>query len=316
LDVTKVVDATRVVGDTEIEALDGYVSQIAGCTLFPPDHIWNVRVDELPVHPNSEAYVAAIGAEETMHPDFGSGLWEGETIGIPYNVVSGGVPAAEISFYYGDESDFGAYPIPEEPLIEGGPQSDGDRHILVVDAENCTLYEIYDAWPQGGGWEAGSGAIFDLRGYGLRPDGWTSADAAGLAILPGLVRYEEVAAGEIRHALRFTAPDTQRAYVWPARHFASDITDPDFPPLGQRFRLRSDFDISGFSPQVQVILIALQRYGMMLADNGSAWFLSGAPDERWDNDVLRELRDVPGRAFEAVDVSGLLVDADSGETNR
>jgi hypothetical protein len=176
------------------------------------------------------------------------------------------------------------------------------------------LYELFYAWPQPDGtWQAGSGAVFDLNAHALRPDGWTSADAAGLPILPGLVRYEEVAAGEIRHALRFTAPQTRRAYVWPARHDASPLTGVEYPPMGQRFRLRADFDISGFAPQVQVILRALQEYGMILADNGSAWYISGAPDERWDNDALHELHQVKGSDFEAVDVSLLMIDPDSGQ---
>lgn len=287
--------------------------QVAGCQVFPADHIWNTPVNDLPLDPNSAAYVTTIGASATMHADFGSGLWDGGPIGIPWVSVPGDQPGVPVSFYYDGESDPGLYPIPPDAPIEGGPNSDGDRHVLVVDRDNCVLYEVYDAWPQDdGSWEAGSGAIFDLRGYALRPDGWTSADAAGLAILPGLVRYEEVAAGEIRHALRFTVPQTRQAYVWPARHYASDLTGTQYPPMGQRFRLKASYDISSFSPDVQVILQALKTYGMLLADNGSAWYISGAPDERWDNDVLHELHQVPGSAFEAVDVSGLMVDEDSG----
>lgn len=286
----------------------------AGCPVFPADHIWNARVDHLPLDANSAAYVATIGANATVHADFGSGLWDGGPIGIPWVSVPATQPGVAVSFYYADESDGGLYPIPPDALIEGGPSSDGDRHVLVVERDTCVLYELYDAWPQpDGSWEAGSGAIFDLKGYALRPEGWTSADAAGLAILPGLVRYEEVAAGEIRHALRFTAPQTRQAYVWPARHYASDLTGTQYPPMGQRFRLKASYDISGFSPEVQVILQALKTYGMMLADNGSAWYISGAPDERWDNDALHELHQVPGAAFEAVDVSGLMMDEDSGK---
>ncbi|MCD6291496.1 MAG: cellulase family glycosylhydrolase, partial [Anaerolineae bacterium] len=211
-------------------------------------------------------------------------------------------------------SDPGPYPIPPDAPIEGGRGSDGDRHVLIVDRDHCMLYELYDAWPQpDGSWHAGSGAIFDLNSNALRPAGWTSADAAGLPILPGLVRYDEVAAGEIRHAIRFTAPRTRKAYVWPARHYASDLTAGRYPPMGQRFRLRADFDISGFSPQAQVILQALKRYGMILADNGRAWFISGAPDDRWDNDVLHELHQVHGTDFEAVDASSLIVHPDSAQ---
>lgn len=285
-----------------------------GCPVFPADYIWNARVDGLPADPNSDAYIATIGRDDPVHPDFGSGLWDGGPIGIPYVTVAGAQPRVSVIFDYADESDPGPYPIPTDAPIEGGPASDGDRHVLALDRDNCILYELYYAFPQAdGSWSAGSGAIYDLRGYALRPAGWTSADAAGLPILPGLVRYDEVAAGEITHALRFTAPQTRRAYIWPARHYASSLTGDQYPPMGQRFRLRSDFDMTGFSPDVQVILRGLQRYGMILADNGSPWFLSGVPDERWDNDVLRELRQLTGADFEAVDVSSLMVDVDSGQ---
>jgi hypothetical protein len=215
---------------------------------------------------------------------------------------------------YGNESDPGPYPVPEDAPIEGGPDGDGDRHVLVLDTEDCMLYELYRAFPQAGGaWSADSAAKYDLTSNELRPDGWTSADAAGLPIYPGLVRYEEVASGTIDHAIRFTASQTQQAYVWPARHFASSITDPSVPPMGQRFRLKASFDLSGYSPEIQVILTAFKQYGIILADNGSSWYISGAPDERWDNDVLNELKTIPGSAFEAVDVSGLIVDPDSGQ---
>lgn len=287
---------------------------IAGCDVFPADNVWNTPVDDLPLDPNSRAYVETIGADAPLHPDFGAGDWppgSGAPIGIPYVDVSGDQPLVPISFLYEEESDPGPYPIPPDAPIEGG----SDRHVLVVDRDRCLLYELFDAEPQNGGssWTAGSGAIFDLRSHALRPAGWTSADAAGLPILPGLVRYEEVASGAIHHALRFTAPQTRQEYVWPARHFASDLRSEQYPPMGQRFRLRADFDVSPFSPEVQVILRALKSYGLMLADNGSAWYLSGAPDERWDNDVLRELRDLRGTDFEAVDVSGLILNPESGQ---
>ncbi len=287
------------------------------CPLFPANNVWNAPIDNLPAHPLSDDYIDAIGREVTFHPDFGSGIWppeDGGPIGIPYVVVPAGQPGVPIDFYYPDDSDPGPYPIPPNPPIEGGPDSDGDRHILIVQAETCLLYEIYDAHPRSdGGWDAGSGAIFDLRTNALRPAGWTSADAAGLPILPGLVRYDEAAAGEIAHALRFTAPETQRAYVWPARHFASDLTEARFPPMGQRFRLRADYDLSGFDPIVQTILRAMQRYGIILADNGSPWYVSGAPDERWDNDILHQLDQLKGDDFEAVDISTLRLDPDSGQ---
>ncbi len=291
--------------------------QVSGCDLFPADNIWNRPVDGLPVHDNSAAYVNTIGAAAHVHADFGAGLWEGGPIGIPYVDVPGTQPPVDVAFDYAGESDPGPYPIPPDAPIEGGPASDGDRHVLVVERDGCILYELFYAWPQpDGSWEAGSGAVFDLGSHALRPAGWTSADAAGLPILPGLVRYEEVAAGEIRHALRFTAPQTQDGYVWPARHEASNLQGDQYPPMGQRFRLRTDFDLSTFSPEVQVILQALKTYGMMLADNGSAWYISGAPDERWDNDALHELHQVHGADFEAVDVSALMVGPDSGQASQ
>jgi hypothetical protein len=293
---------------------------LAGCPVFPADHVWNVRVDALPVDPASDAYVASIGVDAVVHPDFGAGLWEGRAIGIPFDVVGPDQPAVAVEFVYAGESDPGPYPIPPDAFVEGAPAAGlpgpagGDRHVLVLQTGSCTLVELFDAERQDdGSWTAGSGALFDLRGYALRPAGWTSADAAGLPILPGLVRYDEVAAGEIRHALRFTAPRTRRAFVWPARHFASSLTDPALPPMGQRFRLRADVDLSGFSPEALVVARALQAYGMILADNGSAWFLSGAPDERWDDVALRDLRRLRGSDFEAVDASGLVVDPDSGQ---
>lgn len=292
--------------------------QIAGCAIFPADNIWNTAVEHLPVHPNSAAYIQTIGADLPLHPDFGAGVWppgSNAPIGIPFITVPGSQPFVDITFiWYGEESDPGPYPIPPDAPIEGGPDADGDRHVLVLERDNCLLYELYHAHPQpDGSWTAGSGAIFDLNSHALRPDGWTSADAAGLPILPGLVRYDEVASGVIRHAVRFTAPQTQRAYVWPARHYASQLTDPAYPPMGLRLRLRADFDVTPFAPEVQVILRGLQQYGLILADNGSSWFISGAPDERWDNDILRQLRQVKGSDLEVVDVSGLMLDPDSGQ---
>lgn len=287
---------------------------IADCAIFPADNIWNTPVDTLPVAANSAAYINTIGASRTLHPDFGSGEWEGGPIGIPFISVASNQPKVALTFEYDDESDPGPYPIPTDAPIEGGPDADGDRHVIVVDRDQCLLYEVFAAYPQpDGSWEAGSGAIFDLDSHALRPETWTSADAAGLPILPGLVRYEEVASGEIRHAIRFTAPQTRRAYIWPARHFASSLTGSQYPPMGQRFRLKADYEISSFSPPIQVILRAMQKYGLILADNGSAWYISGAPDERWDNDLLRELKRIPGSAFEAVDVSSLMIDSDSGQ---
>ncbi|MEM7029636.1 MAG: hypothetical protein AAF629_08725 [Chloroflexota bacterium] len=290
---------------------------ISGCDVFPADNIWNTPIDTLPVDSNSDTYVNTIGANNNLHPDFGAGEYppgSGSPIGIPYVVVSGTQPTVGVSFTYADESDPGPYPIPPNAPIEGGANSSGDRHVLVLDQDNCQLYELFNAFPQNdGSWTGGSGAIFDLASHDLRPDTWTSADAAGLPILPGLVRYDEVAAGEIRHAIRFTVPQTRRDYVWPARHFASSLTGAQYPPMGQRFRLKASFDISGYSAANQVILTAMKRYGLILADNGSSWFISGVPDDRWDNGDLNALKQLRGSDFEAVDVSSLMLNPDSGQ---
>jgi hypothetical protein len=284
--------------------------------VFPGNNIWNRRVDMLPVDASSQAYVTNIGASIGMHADFGAGLWDGGPIGIPFITVAGTQPFVPIDFiWYGDESDPGPYPIPINAPIEGGDASTGDRHVLVVDTGSCVLYELYYAWPQtDGSWQAGSGAVFDLTSNAMRPAGWTSADAAGFAIMPGLVRYDEVAAGAINHALRFTVPRTRNTYLWPARHQASSSTDLTRPPMGQRFRLKASVDVSSFSAANRVILTALKTYGMLIADNGSSWYLSGAPDERWDNDDLHNLQTrVHGSDFEAVDESSLMIDPNSAQ---
>jgi hypothetical protein len=283
-------------------ALAESAPRLAGCPVFPADNPWNQRVDRLPVHPNSDAIVRSMGADDTLHPDFGSGLWEGGPIGIPFVTVGGARAKVPVSFEYADESDPGPYPIPPRAPIEGGRGADGDRHVIVVDRSRCRLYELFGAYPQAGGarWSAGSGAIFNLRSNRLRPRGWTSADAAGLPILPGLARYEEVKRGRIEHALRFTASRTRAAFVYPARHFASDLTDPDLPAMGQRLRLKRGLDISRFPRQARIVLRALKRYGMIMADNGSDWYISGAPHPGWSNNQLHALKDVPGGAFEVV----------------
>lgn len=299
-----------------LAAFPAAAGEVDGCSVFPGDNIWNTPVDTLPVDARSGDYVSAIGSDTGLHPDFGAGLWAGGPIGIPYITVTSAQPFVPVDFDYADESDPGPYPVPPDAPIEGGDGSDGDRHILALEKDSCILYELFSAYPHGSGWLAGSGAVFDLKSHALRPDGWTSADAAGLPILPGLVRYDEVLSGEIDHALRFTAPRTRKAYVWPARHHASSLTAPGLPPMGQRFRLKRDFNIAGFSPEVQVILRALKKYGMLLADNGSPWFISGAPDARWNNDVLRELKGITGTAFEAVDSSFLIIDRDSGRARQ
>jgi hypothetical protein len=270
------------------------------CPVFPKSNAWNQRIDSRPVAASSAQIVNSIGAGTGLHADFGSGLWEGAPIGIPITVVGRRQPKSRVSFEYADESDRGPYPIPRNVRIEGGRSSTGDRHALIVDRSSCRLYELYALYPQGRGWRAGSGAIWSLRSNKLRPAGWTSADAAGLPILPGLARYDEVKRGVINHALRFTVQRTRRAYVFPARHFASDSNDPSLPAMGLRLRLKASFDVSGFPRQARIILIALKRYGMLVADNGSSWYITGAPDPRWSNDQLHTLGRVKGSDFEVV----------------
>jgi hypothetical protein len=273
--------------------------------LFPPDNPWNQPVDTAAVDPWSNVLVSFIGSDKGLHPDFGA-YWDGGPFGIPYVVVPGNQPRVPVSFDYADESDPGPYPIPANPPIEGGPNSSGDRHILIVDADNWKLYELFAAYPEGDGWRAGSGAIFDLSRNDLRPAGWTSADAAGLPILAGLVRWDEVEAGEIAHALRFTVRRTRRAYIHPARHWASSDTSSALPPMGMRVRLKADYDLSGFPPRAQVILRALKKYGMIVADNGSDWYLSGVADARWNDDEINTLKSLRGHDFEVVRMTGIV----------
>lgn len=292
-----------------IWAVPGAAQTIAGsCPVFPSNNIWNARVDTAPLHPQSASWVTSIGAAKPLHQDFGGTLYLGNETGFRINLVPGSQPKVPIVFREGaSESDPGPYPIPAAPYIENG----SDAHMLLLDTDNCILYETFDTYKNTSGvWTASSGAIFRLRENALRPEGWTSADAAGLPIMPGLARYEEILEGEIKHALRFTAPSTRREYLWPGRHFASYSTSQALPPMGARFRLKANFDISPFSPTMRIILTALKRYGMMLADNGGSWFMQGTFDPRWP-DLVTEFRKVPGSAFEAVDVSALMEDSDS-----
>jgi hypothetical protein len=275
------------------------------CPLFPKSNVWNQRVDRLPVASNSAEIIRSIGADRGLKADFGSGLWEGAPIGIPITVVGRRQPKTRVAFEYAEESDRVAYPIPRNVAIEGGRRSNGDRHALIADRDSCKLYELFALYPQGRGWRAGSGAVWNLRSNRLRPAGWTSADAAGLPILPGLARYDEVRRGIIDHALRFTVRRTRRAYVYPARHFASSSDDPNLPPMGLRVRLKASFDVSGFPRQSRIVLTALKRYGMMVSDNGSDWFITGAPSPGWRNNDLRSLARVKGSDFEVVDTSTL-----------
>jgi hypothetical protein len=267
------------------------------CSVFPAGNVWNRDISGLPVRADSATLIASIGLDAPLHPDFSASGY-----GIPINVVGSSTPRSTVSFDYAGESDPGPYPIPANPAIEGG----SDRHIILWDTDACALYELYAAQKSGGGWHAGSGAVWDLRSNVLRPDGWTSADAAGLPILPGLVRYDEVAAGAIRHAIRFTAPTTRSAHIYPARHDAGAGSSASLPPMGLRVRLKASTDLSGFGPQARVILVALQRYGMILADNGSPWYITGAPSSHWDDDELHGLHGLSGTDFEVVDTTGLV----------
>ena len=298
------------------------------CPVFPANNPWNQRVDKLPVAADSAQLIASIGLDAPVHADFGSGLGleappakpatpgqktgtpsapqgGGGPIGIPFDVVSRKTARSRVSFEYADESDRVPYPIPRHVHIEGGPQSTGDRHAILVDKSACRLYELYDLRHTSHGWSAGSGAVWSLRSNHLRPAGWTSADAAGLPIFPGLARWDEVSRGVIDHALRFTVPETRRAYVYPARHYASSSTDPSLPPMGLRVRLKASVNVASFPRQARVVLRALQRYGMILADNGSPWYVSGAPNRHWSNDDLHSLGRLNGADFEVVDTSSL-----------
>ena len=274
--------------------------------VFPADNPWNRDVSGLPVDPNSEALIRGIGLEKNLHPDFGT-VYQGHPVGIPYVVVSGKQPRVPVRFQYAGESDGGPYPIPDDAPIEGGPEGRGDRHVLVVDRDRWKLYELFDAHREGRGWRAGSGAVFDLATGADRPAGWTSADAAGLPIFPGLVRYDEaVTTGRIGHALRFTCRRTRHAYVHPARHYASPSRDAGLPPMGMRVRLKSGFEVDGFPKAARAVLVALKKHGMILADNGSDWFLSGAPDPRWDDEDLATLKRVGGRDLEVVKMGRII----------
>src|SRR5256886_6451837 len=257
------------------------------CSIFPATSAWNQRVDTLPVAANSDTMIDSIGAGTGLHADFGAGLYEGRPIGIPFDVVTKKTPRASVRFQYADESDRKPYPIPKGVHIEGGRQSDGDRHALLLDKDACRLYELYALYPKrGGGWKAGSGAIWSLDSNALRPAGWTSADAAGLPIFPGLARYDEVARGVIDHALRFTASRTRRAYVYPARHVASSSTDPSLPPMGLRVRLKASVNIAGLPPQARIVAQAMKTYGLILADNGSKLYVGGVPNAQRAHEPL------------------------------
>jgi hypothetical protein len=287
----------------------GLNGSLHAAPVFPASDPWNTDISKQPVDPNSAKLLQSIGMGKSLHPDFGSN-WRGKPFGIPYVVVAAQQGRVPVRFEYADESDPGPYPIPPDAPVEGGRDADGDRHVLVIDRDALKLFELWRAFPTGdGGWKAGSGAVFDLRKSPARPKGWTSADAAGLPVFAGLVRYDEVVEqGNIPHALRFTVARTRRAYVPPATHWASKNTDPALPPMGMRVRLRADYDTSRFPKHAQVILSALKRYGMIVADNGGDWFLSGTADARWDDDQLSSLKRVKGSDFEVVQMEGVVSD--------
>lgn len=288
------------------------VSLVPGtsCPLFPADNAWHADISSLPVHPRSADWLASSGASSRrLHPDFGTSDDPANPYGIPFQVVDGTFPKVPVSFMYDDESDQVLYPIGPSTWLEGA----SDRHALVVDASTCMLYETWATEIDGTSVSAGSGATWDLRSNALRPAGWTSADAAGLPILPGLVRVDELEAGHIDHAIRMTVSRTDRSYLWPARHQAGSRADATLPPMGARFRLRADVDLTRYAPETQVVLRAMQRHGMIVADNGSNWFFQGAASNDWPDQVISELKSVPASWFEAVDTSSLMVDPNSAE---
>jgi hypothetical protein len=288
--------------------------QIAGCPIFPADNVWNTPITTARKDGHSDAYVERIGRDKPLHPGFGMN----PANGIPITIIKPTVRYKKVKFLYSDESDLGSYPIPDDVLIEGGANSppDSDRHIILVDEVRCLLMEAGNVQRQpDGNWNAGAGIKMDLTSSALRPDGKTSTDAAGLAILPGLLRYEDIEAGEVKHAVRFSVPKSQNGHVWPARHFGSKLQDPSYPPMGQRFRLKADVDISGYSKTNQIILNGLKKYGLVVADNGAPWFIMGAPDKRWNDDDLHKLNALKGSDFEAVDIADWQMLADSGRVD-
>jgi hypothetical protein len=291
-------------------------SVASDCDVFPPDNYWHADITALPVHERSEAWLSHMAPRSNLHPDFGPSSESGPDYGIPVTTVGSEHHTVRVHFRYADESDRVRYPLGADTLIEGGRRSDGDRHAIVVDRDSCTLYETWSTRLRDGRWYAGSGATWSLRDNQLRPDGWTSADAAGLPVLPGLLRWREVRDGSIDHALRFTTDVTSTHHLWPARHDAGSRASLDYPPMGARFRLSESFDESGYSDQARSVITAFKRYGLVLADNGSPWFFQGERNAHWPTRLVEELKTIPASAFEAVDTSGLMVDEDSGQVQE
>ncbi|MBO3749518.1 hypothetical protein J5X84_25860 [Streptosporangiaceae bacterium NEAU-GS5] len=288
-------------------------TQQARCTIFPADNFWHANVSKLPRSRYSAAWVASIGAKNRLKGDFGSGIWDGEPFGVPITDVPAGTKKVKVRFTWADESDRGPYPLPRNTRVENGPRSTGDRHVLAFDRTACVSYELYNARPQSGGtWKADSGAIFNLRSNKLRPTGWTSADAAGLSMLAPLVKYDEVASGVIDHALRVTVPRVRNTFIWPASHHVGSATSSALPPMGAWFRLKASVNISRYPKPVRVILQALKTHGAIVADIGSAWYITGTQDNRWNNDAIAALGSIRGSDFEAVDASSLMAARRSG----
>ncbi len=283
------------------------------CPTFPADNWWHADVSRLPVHPQSAAWLSHMDTDVDLHPDFGPSYGDGPDYGIPITVVGKKHPRSKVSFDYASESDRVGYPVGDDTKIEGGRGSDGDRHAIIVDKDRCRLYELYGTTVSGGRWHAGSGAVWSLGRNRLRPDGWTSADAAGLPILPGLLRWNEVKKGRIDHAIRFTVPTTARAHLWPARHDAGSQSSADYPPMGARFRLSASYDASGLSPYAQHVVAAMKKYGLVLADNGSAWYFQGEQNAAWPDRLIEDLKTIPASAFTAVDTASLQVSAGSAQ---
>jgi hypothetical protein len=288
---------------------------VAGCHVFPDDNYWNTDITALPVHPRSDAWTRHMSPRTNLHPDFGRSYGaQSVPYGIPVTVVGAGHPKVAVRFQYASESDRVRYPLGRDTRIEGGRRSDGDRHAIVLDKSSCTLYETWNTRKRSGRWTAGSGAVWRLGSNALRPDGWTSADAAGLPILPGLLRWREVRSGVVDHAIRFTTDVTDNRYIWPARHRAGAVDDRSYPPMGARFRLKASFDTSGYGRYAKVVLRAMKTYGLVLADNGSPWYFQGEATDKWPSSLISDLKQIPARAFVAVDTSPLMIAPDSGRS--
>jgi hypothetical protein len=283
------------------------------CSEFPADNWWHADVRGLPVHPRSGAWLSHMSTGVDLHPDFGPSYGDGPNYGIPITVVDRSHRKVKVRFYYGSESDKVRYPLGKDTRIEGGRGSDGDRHAIIVVKSRCKLYEVFDTRKVDGRWRAGSGAVWSLKRNKLRPDGWTSADAAGLPILPGLLRWNEVRTDKIDHAIRFTTDETSNHHLWPARHHAGSTDDPDYPPMGARFRLNASYDASGLSPYARRVVAAMKKYGLVLADNGSPWYFQGEQHRKWPDRLIEDLKQIPADQFVAVDTSSLQVSPDSAQ---